>query len=136
MNRLQTSFTERLAAYNSRVNQINGLFAARKAEVAAGDPNALAGEVQRLEALARRGTTEIIDEAVQGYVNANNEYTAASNARTALRQQHDRAMATMLEQYQNRINVRLREFRAGFSIEGFGPSHAAGVTGRFGRQRA
>ncbi|MDB6159295.1 MAG: hypothetical protein JWO04_3001, partial [Gammaproteobacteria bacterium] len=129
MDRLHTSFTARIARYNLEVQRINGLFAARRAEVAAGDPNALARQVQLLEALARRGTVPVM-EAVRGYVNANNAYIAASNARTTLRQQHDGAMATMLEQYQDRINVRLREFRAGFSIEGFGPSHAAGQTPR------
>jgi hypothetical protein len=101
------------------VDGINELFAARKREVARGDANALAGEVRRLEAVANRSTSQVIDMA-QGYVDVNTEYTQTTSVRTVLRQQHDRAMVELLGRYQVRINARLGQFRAGFTIDDLG----------------
>jgi wobble nucleotide-excising tRNase len=128
-NLLMGAITRSLDQYNAEAQRINALFAERRAEVAAGDATALAREVQRLEAVTRRGINNVIEN-VQGYLDASTEHTSATNQRAALRAQHDAAMATQLAQYQTRINARLAEFRAGFSIEAFGTSYAAGQAPR------
>lgn len=126
---LLSLYTARIDAYNAEVQEVNRLFANRKAEVAAGDANALAREVERLEAVARRGNPRVI-ELAQAYIDANHEHLNATNERALLRTQHDAAMSQMLGRYQDKINLRLAEFGAGFRIWQFATSYAAGQAPR------
>lgn len=115
----------RLETYNHHVEAINATYAARKREVAAGDQAAIAAEISRLEAAQRRFTSPVI-EAVDLFTQAEQAAAAATTAKEAMRERHDRTMRETLARYEIAINQRLSSLRTGFRIERLGGRHDAG----------
>lgn len=129
VNELLRLLKRRLAPYNTRVDAINALYAAKRQEIAAGDVEAIERGIVIAEKTLLRHRQDVA-QLVADYNNAEAAAALARERKDQLRIAHDERMADILGRYQERINARLRRLRAGFSIEHIRGAHPAGQAPR------
>ena len=115
----------RIDQYNGRVATNNAQYGARKAEVAAGNPEELAREVARVEARRRRYTPAVV-AAIDAYHLIDAEWRAVTAQKEAVKERHDERMRTVLAAYEVAINRKLDFLRTGFRIERLAGRHDGG----------
>ncbi len=115
----------RIDWYNGRVAESNVQYVARKADVAAGNPEELAREVARVEATRRRYTPAVVG-AIDAYREIDAHWKAVTAEKDAVKERHDARMRDVLAEFEVAINRKLDALGTGFRIERLVGRHDGG----------